>query len=63
MGVVVYFIYTGLGSILVGNTILELIHLLIAVAIGGLIYLVLIYILKVKELEWAVENIKKKIKK
>lgn len=62
MGVSVYFIDKGLIEYLNGNTIKEMFALIITIAVGGLIYLVLIYLLGVKEMECLVNTIKKKIK-
>ncbi|MFA5577749.1 MAG: murein biosynthesis integral membrane protein MurJ [Tissierellaceae bacterium] len=63
MGVVVYFLYDII-SISIGTGILyELISLLVTVGIGSLIYLILIYLFKVDEVNWAIKLIKDKIRK
>ena len=60
MGVSVYFLDKGLTGYLSGSTMLELLALIITIAIGGLIYLGLIYLFKVEEIEWVVSTVKDK---
>lgn len=58
MGAAVYFIDKGLVSVLGTSTLMELIALLITVAIGIVIYLVLLLLFQVEELHFAVDYVK-----
>ena len=60
MGVSVYFLDKGLAGYLSGTTIKELIALIIIVGVGGLVYLGLIYLFKVEEMDWATSAAKEK---
>ncbi len=61
MGLVVYLLYYNPGKELLGSTIAELFMLFFSSAVGALVYLIIIYILKVEELNWLINVIKKKI--
>lgn len=61
MGVLVYLIYYPLESRVLGNTLLELALLLGVVSLGAAVYLLIIYLLKVKEMNWFVGLFKKKL--
>lgn len=61
MGVLVYSIYYPLESRVLGNTLLELALLLGVVSLGAAVYLVIIYLLKVEEMNWFVGLFKKKL--
>lgn len=58
MGIVVYFLDKTLANTLGSGTLSELIALLISAGIGALIYLALIYIFKVEEVDWAIKAVK-----
>lgn len=63
MGVVTYFVYKFLFGILGLGFIQEAISLGVSIAIGGAIYLALIIVFKVEEVNMAIDMIKKKLKK
>lgn len=63
MGVVAYFIYGGLYNSIGGHGLGKLISLLIAAGVGAVIYLVLCYIFRVKEIRDVVESLKSKVKR
>ncbi|WP_195946134.1 murein biosynthesis integral membrane protein MurJ [Paraclostridium bifermentans] len=63
MGVVTYFVYKFLFGILGLGFIQEAISLGVSIAIGGAIYLALIVVFKVEEVNMAIDMIKKKLKK
>ncbi|GIM32919.1 murein biosynthesis integral membrane protein MurJ [Paraclostridium bifermentans] len=63
MGVVTYFIYKFLFGILGLGFIQEAISLGVSIAIGGVIYLALIIVFKVEEVNMAIDMIKKKLKR
>lgn len=63
MGVVTYFVYKFLFGILGLGFIQEAISLGVSIAIGGVIYLALIIVFKVEEVNMAIDMIKKKLKK
>lgn len=58
MGVAVYFIDLGIVSLIGTSTLMELIALMITVAIGVVIYLVLLLLFQVEELHFALDHIK-----
>ena len=63
MGVTVYFLYSTLHNALGTGFIREFIALFTTVGVGAFIYFVIIYMLKVKEIEWIVNIIKGKLGK
>lgn len=63
MGVVVYLLYSNLENIISGSTIIELLVLTISAALGAIIYLIIIYFLKVEEMNWFIELLKKNLRK
>lgn len=63
MGVVTYFVYKFLSGILGLGFIQEAISLGTSIAIGGVIYLALIIVFKVEEVNMAIDMIKKKLKR
>lgn len=63
MGVVTYFVYKFLFGILGLGFIQEAISLGVSIAIGGAIYLALIIVFKVEEVNMAIDMIKKKLKR
>lgn len=63
MGVVTYFVYKFLFGILGLGFIQEAISLGVSIAIGGVIYLALIIVFKVEEVNMAIDMIKKKLKR
>lgn len=63
MGVVTYFVYKFLFGVLGLGFIQEAISLGISIAVGGVIYLALIVVFKVEEVNMAIDMIKKKLKK
>ncbi|MDU0298478.1 murein biosynthesis integral membrane protein MurJ [Paraclostridium sp. MRS3W1] len=63
MGVVTYFVYKFLFGILGLGFIQEVISLGVSIAIGGAIYLALIIVFKVEEVNMAIDMIKKKLKR
>ena len=63
MGVIVYFTYYSLIENFLGNTIFELAILLLSVGLGALVYLTILYLLKVDEMTWFINLFKKKIGK
>jgi putative peptidoglycan lipid II flippase len=63
MGVVTYFVYKFLFGILGLGFIQEAISLGVSIAIGGIIYLALIIVFKVEEVNMAIDMIKKKLKR
>lgn len=63
MGVVTYFVYKFLFGVLGLGFIQEAISLGASIAVGGVIYLALIIVFKVEEVNLAIDMIKKKLKK
>lgn len=63
MGVVTYFVYKFLFGVLGLGFIQEAISLGVSIGIGGVIYLALIIVFKVEEVNMAIDMIKKKLKK
>ncbi|GAA0091794.1 murein biosynthesis integral membrane protein MurJ [Paraclostridium bifermentans] len=63
MGVATYFVYKFLFGILGLGFIQEAISLGVSIAVGGAIYLALIVLFKVEEVNMAIDMIKKKLKK
>lgn len=63
MGVVTYFVYKFLFGILGLGFIQEAISLGVSIAIGGVLYLALIIVFKVEEVNMAIDMIKKKLKR
>lgn len=63
MGIVTYFVYKFLFGILGLGFIQEAISLGVSIAIGGVIYLALIIVFKVEEVNMAIDMIKKKLKR
>lgn len=63
MGVVTYFVYKFLFGALGLGFIQEAISLGVSIAIGGAIYLALIIVFKVEEVNMAIDMIKKKLKR
>lgn len=63
MGVVTYFVYKFLFGMLGLGFIQEAISLGVSIAIGGVIYLALIIVFKVEEVNMAIDMIKKKLKR
>jgi putative peptidoglycan lipid II flippase len=60
MGIVVYFLHISLANKMGSGTLSELITLLISAGVGASIYLILIYLLKVEELDWVIKIVKDK---
>src|SRR5699024_2627196 len=63
MGVVVYFLDAGLVNYLGSGKMRELLSLLISAGIGALIYFILIYIMRIEEVDWAINLVKVKVKR
>lgn len=63
MGIITYFVYKFLSGILGLGFIQEAISLGVSIAIGGAIYLALIIVFKVEEVNMAIDMIKKKLKR
>lgn len=63
MGVVTYFVYKFLFGVLGLGFIQEAISLGISIAVGGVIYLALIVVFKVEEVNMAIDMIKQKLKR
>jgi len=61
MGVVVYFSYHSFVAILNPSRLLELVLVLLTVGIGVIVYLLALYLLKVEELQFAVEYAKREL--
>lgn len=61
MGVIAYLVYEMLESAMGGGILLDLVVLLGSVGIGAFVYMVSIYILKVEEMNWTIDLIKKKM--
>lgn len=61
MGVVTLQVYQYFSFIFLGSTIIDLILLLVSILVGALIYLLLIYFMKVNELFWFINIFKKKL--
>ena len=61
MGVTVYFLHSTLHNALGTGFIREFTALFTTVGVGALVYFIIIYILKVKEVEWIVNIIKDKL--
>lgn len=61
MGVVVYFLYGILAKNMGSDTISELISLVISVGMGVAVYFILIYILRIEEVDWAIKSIKDRL--
>lgn len=62
MGTVVYFTYYSLESFAHGSTILGVLVLLLSLTLGGIIYLLIIYVLKIDEFNWLVNLLKRRLK-
>lgn len=62
MGILVYLTYYPLESKVLGNTILELAVLAGAISFGAAVYFIIIYLLKVDEISWFVDLLKKKLR-
>ena len=60
MGIVVYFLHMSLTNNMGSGTLSELITLLISAGVGASIYLILIYLLKIEELDWVIKIVKDK---
>lgn len=63
MGSIVYFTYYSLIENFIGNTIFELAILLLSVGLGALVYLTILYLLKVDEMIWFINLFRKKLRK
>lgn len=63
MGGIVYFTYYSLIENFIGNTIFELAILLLSVGLGALVYLTILYLLKVDEMTWFINLFRKKLGK
>ena len=63
MGVIVYFLYGVLAKNLGSSNIQELISLIISVGTGVIIYSLLIYLFKIKEVDWVINLAKEKLSK
>ncbi|MGB4310587.1 MAG: murein biosynthesis integral membrane protein MurJ [Bacilli bacterium] len=61
MGIFVYLLYNFLNAKVLGNTLFELLVLLITVAVGAGVYFVIVYLLKVDEISWFIKLFKKKL--
>ncbi|MDP3443886.1 MAG: murein biosynthesis integral membrane protein MurJ [Ignavibacteria bacterium] len=61
MGIVVYQIYYSLINSFAGGTVLELGMLLFSIGVGVIVYLVIMYFLKVDEMTWFIRLFKKKL--
>lgn len=61
MGFTTLLVYRYLSLSFVGGTFIDLIVLLVSIGFGALIYLLLIYLMKVKELFWFINLFKKKL--
>lgn len=61
MGALVYLIYYPLESRVSGQSILEIAVLLGTVALGAAVYLTIVYLLKVEEMGWFVNQFKKRL--
>jgi len=63
MGVIVYFTYYSLIENFIGSTIFELGILVLSVGLGVLVYLTILFLLKVEEMIWFINLFKKKLGK
>ena len=63
MGILVYLTYYPLESKVLGNTILELAVLLGTISLGVAVYLIIIYLLKVDEITWFINLVKRELKR
>jgi putative peptidoglycan lipid II flippase len=63
MGVLVYYSYSNLIAIFGGNTIYELVVLLLSIFLGALVYFVILYLLRVNEMTWFINLFKNKFLK
>lgn len=63
MGIVVYFLDSVLANYINGSNIKELIALLISAGAGVLVYSVLIYLLKIDEVDWIIKVVRDKLNK
>jgi putative peptidoglycan lipid II flippase len=63
MGVIVYFTYYSLIENFIGNTIFELTILMLSVGLGVLVYLGILYLLKVDEMTWFINLFRKRLAK
>jgi putative peptidoglycan lipid II flippase len=63
MGIIVYFTYYSLIDNFIGSTIFEMGILLLSISIGAIIYLILLYLLKVEEMTWFINLFKKRLGK
>ena len=61
MGIVVYFLHISLANKMGSGTLPELIALLISAGVGALVYFILIYLLKIDEVDWAIKAVKEKL--
>lgn len=61
MGLLVYLTYYPLESKVLGNTILELAILLGVASLGAAVYFLIVYLLKVEEINWFVKLLKNKL--
>lgn len=61
MGIIVYQIYYSLINKFTGSTLLELGILLFSIGLGVVVYLVILYFLKVDEMTWFIKLFKKKL--
>ncbi len=62
MGVLVYLLYYPLESAVLGNTLLELVVLLGVISLGAAVYFLMIYLLRVEEMNWFVNLFKKRLR-
>jgi putative peptidoglycan lipid II flippase len=62
MGAIVYFTYYSLIERYLGNTIYELGILLLSIGIGAVVYLIILYLLKVDEMTWFINLFRKRLK-
>ena len=63
MGVIVYFTYYSLIENSIGSTIFELGILVLSVGLGVLVYLTILFLLKVEEMIWFINLFKKRFRK
>ena len=59
MGFAAYFTFKTIGS----SALSEFISLKISIGVSGLVYLLLIYLLKIEEIDWFIKIIKEKLGK
>ena len=58
MGFVVYFVYNAFDGFAYSGSIYEAVYLFISVGLGALIYSILIYFLKIEEVDWIIRIVK-----